>query len=195
MTAFDEIQQLWNQQPLPLAGPQPETVIKAAERKLRIIKTNHLFTMGLLTATMLVLIAYFLLYGNFTFNRFFTGLLLMIGSLLLRVVSEYVSYRKFGQIDVHADFTTYTDKVTHFYKGRIKIHYYLTPMLLLLYFTGFVILLPIFKQVFSHGFYLYIIVSGAVICLAFVWLIARQVKKEMRLLDFLKGVKTNERLA
>jgi hypothetical protein len=191
MTAFDEIQQLWNQQSLPVTTPQPEAVIKAAQKKMRTIRANHLFTMGILTVTVVALTAYFFAYTNFTFNRFFTGLLFMAGSLLLRVGLEYASYRRFNKIDVHADFTAYTNGITQFYKGREKIHFYLTPLVLVLYFVGFAILLPIFKETFSAGFYLYIVISGTLFCCLFIWFIVRHAKKEMRLLDFLKGIKAS----
>jgi hypothetical protein len=194
MSAFEEIQQLWNQQPLPVTGPQPTAVIKAAQKKLRIIRLNHLFTIGILSATILVLVGYFLAYTNFTVNRFFLGLLLMAGSLLLRVVLEYASYRRFNRIDIQADLSAYTSSVTRFYKGRKKIHFYLTPLVLLLYFGGFVVLLPVFKQTFTTGFYLYLVVSGTLICCFFVWMIARQVKKEMRLLDFLKNLTNSDKM-
>jgi hypothetical protein len=189
MTAFNEMQQIWNRQPACAATPQPEAVIKAAQKNTRAIRANHLVTMALLSVTMLVLVVYFFLYTDFSFSRFFTGLLLMAGSMLLRVAAEYLSFRRFRRIDIRSDFVTYTKHITEFYSRRKKIHFYLTPLILLLYFTGFVILLPVFRQVLSPGFYLYILISGALFCGFFVWFITRHIKKEMRLLDFLKEMK------
>jgi hypothetical protein len=192
MTTFSDIQQLWNRQPAPAVNQQPAAVMKAAQKNLRTIRMNHFFTIGLLSVTTLILTWYFLVYTDFTFNRFFAGLMLMAGSLLLRIAAEYFSYRRFSRIDIRSDFTTYTKRITAFYSGRKKIHFYLTPLVLLLYAAGFVILLPIFRQEFSPGFYGYILVSGILFCCFFTWLITRHIKKELLLLDFLKGIKDSD---
>jgi hypothetical protein len=193
MTTFSDIQQLWNQQPAPAVRQQPGEVIKAAKKNMRTIRRNHLFTIVTLSLTTLVLIGYFFMYTNFKLNRFFAGLLMMALPLLLRIAVEYLSYRRFIRIDIRSDFTTYTNRITRFYSGRKKIHYYFTPLVLMVYFAGFTLLLPVFRQVFSAGFYLYIVISGILFCCFFAWFITRHSKKELLLLNFLKGINDRDK--
>ncbi len=49
----------------------------------------------------------------------------------------------------------------------------------MLYIIGFVILTPFFKQGLSEGFYLYVKVSAVVIFILGIYLIFKQVKKEL----------------
>jgi hypothetical protein len=56
------------------------------------------------------------------------------------------------------------------------------------YIAGFLLLLPVFKKSLSAGFFWYIVISGWILLIFFMVLLIQQIKKEMRLLDFLKGV-------
>jgi hypothetical protein len=49
-------------------------------------------------------------------------------------------------------------------------------------------LLPVFKKSFSTGFFWYIVISGWSFLIVYTVLVIRQIKKEMRLLEFLKEV-------
>ena len=193
MTDFNDIQQLWNKQDASTGkAQQPEELIRLAEKNNNVIKAKHRWTIGILSLTVFLLAWYFVSYSDFTINRFFLGLSLMIFSLLLRIAVEYMSYRNFQKIDIRADFKTYTARVTKFYSTRKKIHFVITPLMLLTYITGFTLLLPIFRQILSTGFYIYIIVSGALFFIDFAWFMVKQIKKEMLLLHFLRNVKVDD---
>ncbi|QNA43182.1 hypothetical protein [Lacibacter sediminis] len=187
MTSFTDLENAWQQQPgSGEQRPQPETLIRLAEQKAKQVRTKHVVTMAILSITVLVIIWYFATYAGTTFNRFSIGLLLMIVSLLIRIVIEYISFRKLHTIDVRADFKTYTKRVTAFYTNRRLIHLIITPLLFAAYVTGFVLLLPVFQEQFSEAFYIYVLVSGFVSMAVLAFVILKANKRELKLLAHLK---------
>jgi uncharacterized membrane protein YgdD (TMEM256/DUF423 family) len=189
MTTFDDIQDIWNQQSDPeMHPPQPEELILRAEKNTRKIKMKQFWTIAVLGVSILFFSWYSLVYVGFRFSWFHVGIALMFFSLLLRLILEYRSYISFRRIDIRSDFTNYTKGITEFYLNRKKLHYMVTPIVGSAYITGFILLLPAFKKSFSTGFFWYIIISGCILLIFFAVLLIRQIKKEMRLLDFLKVV-------
>lgn len=189
MTTFDDIQDLWNQQSGPgIRSSQPEGLILLAEKHSQKIKLKQFWTITVLAVSILIFSWYSLVYVGFRFSWFHAGMALMFFSLLLRLIVEYRSYIDFRRIDIRSDFTNYTKRITEFYRNRKKIHYVLTPMLGSAYITGFLVLLPVFKKSFSTGFFWYIVISGWILLILFMVLLIQQIKKEMRLLDFLTEV-------
>jgi glucan phosphoethanolaminetransferase (alkaline phosphatase superfamily) len=187
MSSFTDLENAWQQQPASGGQrPQPETLIRLAEQKAKQVKTKQLITIAILSITVLVIIWYFATYAGTTFNRFSIGLLLMIVSLLIRIVIEYISYRKLHKYDVRADFQTYTQQLTAYYSKRRVIHLIITPLLFAAYVIGFVLLLPVFQELFSKGFYLYILVSGIVSFVVLAFVIIKSNKRELKLLAHLK---------
>jgi len=189
MTTFDDIQDIWNQQSGPeIRSSQPEGLILLAEKNSQKIKIKQFWTIAVLGVSILFFSWYSLVYVGFRFSWFHAGMALMFFSLLLRLIVEYRSYISFRRIDIRSDFTNYTKGITEFYRKRKKIHYLVTPMTGSAYITGFILLLPVFKKSFSTGFFLYVIISGWILLIFFMVLLIRQIKKEIRLLDFLKEV-------
>ena len=189
MTTFDDIQDTWNKQSGPkMDSSQLEGLIIQAEKHIQKIKVKQFWAIVVLGISILFFSWYSLVYVGFRFSSFHAGLSLMFFSLLLRLIIEYKSYTSFRRIDIRSDFTNYTRRITEFYRGRKKIHYVVTPMLSGAYITGFMLLLPVFKKSFSTGFFWYLVISGWSLLILFTVLLIRQIKKEMRLLDFLKGI-------
>ena len=194
MTDFNDIQQLWDQQDLSARAPlHPQEIIRLAERNTRAVKAKHRWTIGILLMTVLFLIVYFVTYTDFTINRFFAGLSLMIIALVVRLAVEWVSYTNFQRIDIRSDLKTYSERVAKFYTGRKKIHFIVTPLMVLTYIIGFILLLPIFRQIFSYGFYLYIVISGTIFFIGFVAFVVKGIKKERALLMALRKVKIDDK--
>jgi len=187
MESFNNMQEIWKQQHTPKPTIPSAELMATAQKNSKKIKHKHVSTLLILTITVLVLVAYFLQFNNGKMNRFAIGLFCMIGSLFLRILIEYISFRKFQQIDVGHSFSLYTAKLTSFYNIRKKIHFVITPILYALYCVGFALLLPIFKDNFSFGFYIYLLFSGTGFLVVFAWIIFKQNKKEMALLAFLKN--------
>jgi hypothetical protein len=66
-----------------------------------------------------------------------------------------------------------------YYEKRKKVHFIATPIIILIYCFGFVLLLPAFKESLSVGFYNYIVVSSIVLFVVLSLFIAREVKREL----------------
>ncbi len=188
MTPFNELQQLWNQQENPGAPRPSNEIILQAKKHAAQVNNKHRFTIAILALTLVLLLWYAIAVGASS-NRFATGIILMLLALLLRLVAEYVSYRNFRRIDITINFTRYTLQMQQFFTRRKMIHFILTPITLLMYSGGFLLLLPIFRQLFSNAFYVYIIVSGTLFLGVFTLMIYRQAVKELQWLRFLLSVK------
>ena len=108
MNTFTDLEQAWQQQGnSDKQHPSPEHLVQLAEQKARQLKAKFRWTMGLLLLTFLLLAWYFATYASFRLNTFSVGLMLMMGSMLIRIVLEWSSARQFHQLDVRADFNTY----------------------------------------------------------------------------------------
>ena len=188
MTTFSDLQQVWHNQPAAKQVPLPDTVIQQAEKHIRTIQHTQRLTVLTLLVTVGVLVLYFIRYGNGGISSFTVGLSMMIGSLLVRSIIELISFRQSQKIDIMAGFQLYTERMIRFYQRRKTILLIVTPASLLLYIIGFVLLLPVFRTVFSTGFYWYLVLSGSLFFLVFSFVLVRSVKKEMQLLRFLHQV-------
>jgi hypothetical protein len=188
MKTFEELQNIWDEQAEPNLKPAATDVIKKAEEHTKKIKHNHFWTRVILGLTSIVLISYYIWVGAYRQTLFSLGLGIMIAMLLFRTVLEWISVRKFNELKTDVSLLEYS-KLTHqFYQWRKKIHYIITPIVYLTYIAGFILLLPVFKENFSKGFFLYIILSGFGFLLFFGLLLVRIIKREIQLLDFLKNI-------
>ena len=184
MTEFKDLKSKWDQQPEVKA---PSNGSKDIFKKINFIKKKQRITNFVLLATAFILIWYFLYIDAYNNVLVTFALFLMIGSLIMRVIIEYFSIKKLNQLDVTTNVTTFNTLMTAYYKKRIKTHYIATPIILILYIIGFVILLPFFKEYLSNGFYTYIIVSSICIFLIMVFFIGKQIKKELSTLKQIKN--------
>lgn len=187
MTSFEQIQDLWSNQP---GGNQPgaDAIIQQARLHTKTIKQKHKGTILILSVTAIVVAVYFTSYFSSTLNQPMAGVLLMLLSLLVRIAAEGISYRRFTGISITAHLQEYTRQAAMFYGFRKKILFLLTPLVLILYTAGFLLLLPAVKENVSHGFYIYILLSGSCFAVFISWLIIRQTKKEIQLLQYLTRV-------
>jgi len=188
METFDELQNLWNQQAKPQKSIQASEIIKKAEAQMRNIKINHFFTIAILSFTMAVLVWYFVWVSAYKISLMSFGLGLMIGSLVVRVALELVSVQKLKAIKLDSDMSEFSKKMEVFYGWRKKLHFILTPIIYLSYVVGFVVLLPVFKEKLSWGFYLYILISGILFLSIFGFFLTRFLKKELQILHHLKNI-------
>jgi hypothetical protein len=123
---------------------------------------------------------------NFTFAGFgdvkpivSIALLLMISSLLVRIGIEYFSIKRLKAINQNLDFNIFKERMIRYYKNRVNTHYIVTPIIIALYTLGFIILLPFFKLALSNFFYSYIVLSAIIILVIGVFLIGKQIQKEL----------------
>ncbi|AWG26035.1 hypothetical protein [Flavobacterium kingsejongi] len=188
MKTFEDLQNIWNQQTASDTKPAAATVIKKAAEHTKRIKRNHIWTRAILSLTAILLIAYYIWVGAYRQTQFSFGLCIMITMLLVRVTLEWKSVEKLETLKTDVTLIEYSKQANQFYQWRKKIHYIFTPIIYLAYIAGFILLLPVFKEIFSQGFYLYIVLSGFGFLLIFGLLMVRIIKKEIQLLDFLKNI-------
>lgn len=188
MKTFEELQNIWDQQAESNTKPATTSIINKAEAHTKKIKRNHFWIRVILSVTSIILISYYIWVGAYKQTLFSFGLGTMIAMLVFRIVLEWVSAEKLAHLNTAVPLLEYSKQVQQFYQWRKKIHYIFTPIIYLAYSAGFAFLLPIFKENFSRGFYLYIVCSGFGFLLLFGLLMIQIIKKEIQLLDFLKSV-------
>jgi len=184
MKTFEEIKSQWENQP---EIEIPNNGSKLIIEKIRLLKNKQQIMNIVLGITAIVLIAFFFYIAAYNNILVAVALLLMIGSLSIRMLIEYFSIKKLKQIKVITDAKAFKQKLIGYYKQRIKIHYIITPILLLIYAIGFLILLPFFKEELSSGFYTYIQISAIVVLVGLVFFIRKQILKELSILKELRN--------
>lgn len=169
----DKLTQLWNQNKDNSAITAPEIIIKKAKKQ----RYGQFIAIAVMSLTVLILLAYSIYTIN-QWNNFALGLVLMISSLTFRIILEFVSlYQKENQL-ISLDSISFKKYLKKHYKLRLAVNYIITPICFAIYVFGFTKLLPYFKQVFSEGFYTYILISGIVSLFVLVVIIVKNILKE-----------------
>ncbi|WP_179021491.1 hypothetical protein [Winogradskyella forsetii] len=182
MNNFEDIQSRWQNQ-VSLEGTEEgfNQILKRTGQ----IKNKQKTTNVILGITVAILIAFFFYVEAQLEIMASLGLGLMIIGLIARIIIELFSIKSLREIKHNLDFKSFKQKLQSYYKRRITTHYIATPIILALYITGFLILIPFFKASLSSGFYLYIQVSFVVILLIGTFLIFKEIQKELSVLKTL----------
>jgi len=176
MTAFEDLKSQWKDQSQPKT---PNDGVETILNKIKFIGKQQRITNVVLGITSFILIGFFFYVSAYNYPTVTIGLLLMIGSLALRIGLEYFSMRALKTMNVSTNVETFRQRMIRYYKRRTKVHFIITPLLIALYCVGFIMLLPSFKESLSDGFYNYIIVSSIVVFLVLSLFIAREIKREL----------------
>ncbi|MEO5788850.1 MAG: hypothetical protein ACOH2D_04545 [Gelidibacter sp.] len=179
MKTFDDLKSQWQEQALP---ETPKDGSKLVLKKIDFLQSKHRITNRVLLTTVLVLIGFFFYINAYKYMVVTVGLLLMIGTLLIRVSIEYFSIRNLKKLNVTKDAIAFKADMIAYYKARLKTHYIATPIIIFFYAVGFYLLLPSFKQSLSKGFYTYVWVSAIVLLFIIGFFIGREIKKELGIL-------------
>lgn len=179
MNDFDEIRNHWNQRQIP---PTPPHGYEEVIEKEDYVHKKQTLTQGVLSVTLLVLTGFFFYISAYQNNHLLVGLLLMMGSLILRIFIEFLFKMKKNNYRLDQDMIQYNCQLVRYLKARKYIHYLVTPALFIAYIVGFLMLLPGFKENLSSGFYSYIVYSSWIIFAALAVLIIVQVRKELEIL-------------
>lgn len=188
MTDFNQIQELWNSQSAMSSSVRADEIIQKAENHLKKIKRDHIITIAILVVVVTVLVAYVAWLNFSRWNLFTTGLSLMIGMLVWRIILELVSAKRFSGIKPDGSFSEYSEKITAFYTWRKKVHLVLTPFIYLSYIAGFVMLLPALKANLTTGMFWFCAISGSGFLIGFGVFLIHLIRKEIRMLDYLKEI-------
>lgn len=184
MEVFDELKSQWGKQ------SQLEVPIDGAKQvmdKIRSIKKQQRITNLILACTGLVLIFFFFYISAYQFRTVTIGLLLMISALLIRIGLEFFSIRTLKRLNITEDAIRFKQHLTKYYKNRTRVHFIFTPLIIIQYCIGFMMLLPAFKSSLTEGFYSYIVISSVLLLVVLSWFIAKQIKNELRMLKDLKA--------
>lgn len=184
MKTFEEIQTEWAQQKKP---DTPDNGYKSILKKVRFIRKKQRIMNLVLSITILVLITFFIYLAAYRNSLVAWSLVVMITSLLFRIGLELDSLKKLKKLSVDKNVSDFKGSMVNYYKNRVRIHSLWTPILLLSYSVGFVLLLPSFKANLSIGFYRYIIISAPVILIILSVFIFKQIKHELATLRELKN--------
>ena len=188
MENFDDLQMLWNRQAGSKASTSAADLIGRAEANMKALRMGQLLTIAILATLTAILIAYFIWVGAHRLNAITVGLGVMIGVILIRIVLEWISVNKLKAIKPDCAMIDFGSRMTKFYRWRRKIHLLFVPAIYISYTAGFVLLLPAFKENLSRGLYLYILVSGFVSLVVLAFFIARQIRKEIRILNLMRTI-------
>lgn len=179
MTTFDDLKSQWEGQKQP---ELPQNGARQVIAKIHFIKRKQRIANRVLITTIFILIGFYFYIHAYKHMILTVGLLLMIGTLLIRVGIEFFSIKKLKQINVTKDAAAYKADMIVYYKKRIRTHYIATPIIILIYAIGFIVLLPSFKENLSKGFYTYILVSSICILFLLLFFISKHIKNELRIL-------------
>ncbi len=176
MNNFEELQNKWkNQSGLSATENGFESLLKSVksiERKQKIMNV-------VLLTTIIVLLFFAMYVSGYKNSNFLLGISLMIGSLIFRIAFELYSLQRSKKLNFINDYKVFKEDLTSYFSYRKFVHYMITPLSILVYVVGFIVLLPLFKASLSHGFYIYILVSSIGLLLIFSVFIYRQIKKEL----------------
>ncbi|MBT1706024.1 hypothetical protein, partial [Chryseosolibacter indicus] len=162
-------------------------LMERGEAHLRKVRAGQWGTIVIISLLIIVLITYFIFMKSYLMNGLTIGLTLMIVVMIARVVLEWISARRFVKIRPDSSLAEFSARMQGYYAWRKKIHTVFIPTIYILYVIGFTLLLPAFKTNLSHSMYLYCVISGYGFLTLFAFLLVRILKKEMKLLEFLKG--------
>lgn len=179
MESFKTIQSKWNKQPNPKA---PINGVDLVLKKTRHLKRKQQQSAAVLIATILILGIFFIYISGYNNLKVSLALMLMVGSLIVRIGIEVFSIKKLQSLNFDLDTLKFRQVLIKYYRKRRIVHYIITPLIIAVYVFGFLILMPLFKEALSSGFYLYIQISGSLVLVIGIVLIGLQIQKELKLL-------------
>lgn len=185
MENFENIRAQWDKRDLP---PPPSTGPQMAITKARQIKKKQTISQIVLSITVVILTVFFFYISAYKNSVVSLGLGLMIGSLLVRITVEFFSKARLRKLSVIQEVSNYKKSLISYYNSRKWIHFLLTPVLFILYITGFTLLLPSFEQSLSPGFYRYVFYSSIFIFLFLAIFIGVHIRREIQTLKELKNM-------
>jgi hypothetical protein len=186
MDNFENLKNLWSQQPPSNRHTSAAQLIEKAEANMKKLRIGQYFTVGILSTLSATLVAYYLWVAVDGVNMFTVGLGTMVGVILIRVILELISMKKLSRIQPDSALTDFSIKMATFYGWRRRIQSIFVPIIYVSYTAGFVLLLPAFKDNLSPGMYWYVVISGSVILIGMAIFVRIQVQKEIRILNLLK---------
>lgn len=182
MKTFEELQSSWQQKEQKINEP----LLNLITRKIQNVKAKKKITMVILAITMAILFGYFLWVGFYAPPLFTVGLILMMAVLTIRIMLEWRSMNLLNRIPLDHSYYKHHETMKVYYNSRLRIHQVITPGLLIIYWIGFVMLLPTLKDNLTSFWFTYVWISSIPIAIAMVVFIRYHIKKERKTLEQLE---------
>ncbi|GGX14651.1 hypothetical protein [Aquimarina muelleri] len=181
---FEELQRKWQKNKQNIKN-NPEATNKMLATITAKKKSNirfHYGNISILSIVVLGVAAFFYYVAPVKEIASRIGVFLMIGSLFLRILIEYISILKSKKIDIIDSVLKTTNNTLTFYTFRKRIHGPVTVTIIALYTIGFYMITPEFSIYFST-WQMILIDSSYIIGAIIPFLIIRKsIKKEIRTL-------------
>lgn len=154
-------------------------IIALSKKKLKNAVSIHIKNIVILTVTLLGISAFFKYVAPFkeTFSQ--VGVLLMVGSLILRIAIELYSIYLSSKINMIDSAATNSNSSLRFYQFRKKIHGSVMAIIITAYTIGFYMLTPEFSLYFSLPMMILIDVSYLVGAIIVAYFIRMGIRNEM----------------
>ncbi len=178
----NELHDIWDDMVVSVPPLQPQDLITKAMAQRR----NQKAGIVVMLITVGILICYAVWQFPKEINMFITGLFLMVSFLLARIGIEYFTRLRNVSRLLELDVKNYLSYLKRYYYWRKRIHFIVTPICFGGYIFGLTQLFPYFKNVFSQGFYIYLIVSAIVSLSGVAIIIIRQAIKELQFIKKLQ---------
>ncbi len=177
MNDFKNIQDLWQQQHKPSAYSADELIYKAQEQK-RKSSRKQMATIVVLFTLIAIIAGLWIItpLGNWVS----TGLAIMFMAIFIRVGLEAYSYMRIQNIKVDEFSEVYRSKIMSFYRFRKNLVSLVTAVTVVLYISGFLMMLPTFKATLPNWFFIYIVVFLIVGIPIATYLLIKQARNEIR---------------
>lgn len=190
---MDDLKNIWQQakQSIPLTKTSSQELITSAESKIKKIMQQHYGTIGVLSATVAVLIFYFYYLVSFKEIMSLIGSNLMIGSLIVRIVLEIFSAIRSKAISI-SDTTTHSlQALIAFHNFRKKIHGRITLIIIASYIIGFYSLTPEMAKYIDFKWMILMHFSAIIGAFIVYKIIKHSISTEMKEIENLVEIRSN----
>jgi hypothetical protein len=193
MDDFELIKDQWNKQKrsIPTSEVATSYLIKMAKKNKRKSQLAHLYTIIVLSSTLIVLIFFFINVAPFEQLLSHIGIAFMCGGLLLRIIMEIVSASKAAKISTAIDALNGTNQAVAFYQFRLKMHGTTTYVIVAAYIIGFYMLTPEFLLYLALKWVLIMDIGFVFIALVLFLTIRKGVLTELSVLKELSELKND----
>ncbi len=182
MKEFKELQSVWVHQSL---HEKPKIDTSKMESRILSLKKKQHIVPAVLGVTILLLLIFLFSHSTKVFNLIKNAILLMSFSLLVRIVVEVWTNIKLNRMNVRDSVATFHQKLNVFEKTRRRVHFIVTPIVLVIYIVAFYSLMPFFKEHLSAFMYTYVIWSSIVFFTVLILFKLISIPKELKLLNSL----------
>ena len=190
-TAMDDLQNRWKDAKKNLStNPRPaQEIISLAKAKKKSTLYHQYGNIGILTLVLIMILIFFYYLFPFQETLSRTGVAMMAGGLLLRILIEIFTVIKSLRIDLGETALKTTDDSLAYYKLRKTVNGPVTLTVVCIYSAGFYMLTPEFSKHFELWTMVAMDISYLVIAGVLIWQIRKGVLGEMKNLSDIVALK------